>query len=91
MSGCPCGIARVAQRRGKNLATMVSAGPAPSIGPAPEQGIGPGDHSSGPHSAHWDSGIEHKEGRARYQVRPPRFTNADMEIVPDRSGSTDEL
>src|SRR6478736_8287228 len=31
----------VTQRRGKNLDTMVSGGPAPSIGPAPEQGIGP--------------------------------------------------
>ena len=29
--------------------------------------------------------------RARYQVRSTRFTDADMEIVPNGSGSTDEL
>jgi len=33
----------VAQRRGKNSATMVSCGPATSIGPTPKQGFGPSD------------------------------------------------
>ena len=41
----------VAQRRGKNSATMVSCGPATSIGPTPKQGFGPATHRSGPQHA----------------------------------------
>ena len=86
--GPRAGSRGVAQRRGKNPDTMVSGGPVPSIGPTPEQGIGRAMHSSGPHSANSDR--QRKEGRARYEVRSTRFTDADMEIVPDGSGSTDE-
>ena len=87
VSGSPHGIAWVAQRRGKNLDTMVSGGPVPSIGPTPEQGIGRAMHSSGPPC---QLGSRMSEGRSRYEARSTRFTGTDMEIVPDRSVNTDE-
>ena len=90
VSGSPCGIARGGTAAGKKPGHDGFGRPGAVHRSNTGAGDRPARHSSGPHSANWDSGIERKEGRARYQVRSMRFTDADMEIVPDGSGSIDE-